>query len=114
MIKKHFSDVKEEIVTKANSTQTTVRWLISKKDGARSFATRRFEIEPGGKVGLHDHDEDHHIYILQGRAIFFDDKDNWEEVSENDVVYIPPNEAHGIANDGQDKFIFICIIPYLD
>jgi quercetin dioxygenase-like cupin family protein len=114
MIKKNYVDVKEEIVTKANSTKTTVRWLITKEDGARHFATRRFEIDSGGQVGLHNHQEDHHVYVLQGHALFIDDQGNQEEVSEGDVIYIPPNQSHAIINENKEKFIFICIIPYLD
>jgi len=113
MIIKHYSDVKEEIVTKANSTHTTIRWLITEDDGPTSFATRRFKIKPGGEVGLHAHQEDHHVYVLQGTALFFDDQENQYEVKEGDVIYIPPNESHKIKNNGSETFKFICIIPYL-
>jgi quercetin dioxygenase-like cupin family protein len=113
MIKKHFTDIKEEIVTKANSTKTTIRWLISKEDGSNRFATRRFEIKPGGKVGIHSHPEDHHVYILKGTAIFEDGYNNKFQTNMGDVIYIPPNEPHGIINNGSETFVFICIIPYL-
>jgi len=106
-------DVKEEEVTKANSTKTTVRWLITKEDGAKYEATRRFEIQPGGQVGIHAHPEDHQVFILQGTAEFIDDKKNKVNVKPNDVIYIPPNEPHGIINDGKETLAFICIIPYL-
>ncbi|GAI62378.1 unnamed protein product, partial [marine sediment metagenome] len=42
-LKKNYKEVKEEVVTKANSTKTTIRWLITKDDGALGYATRRFE-----------------------------------------------------------------------
>lgn len=113
MIKKNLLDVQEEVVTKANSTKTTVRWLITKEDGAQSFATRRFEIQPGGKVGVHDHDEDHHVYILQGTAEFFNNDGQKLTVEPTDTIYIPPNEPHGINNNGSEVLAFICIIPYL-
>ena len=114
MIIKHYSEVNEEIVTKANSTDTTIRWLITKDDGPTNFATRRFEINPGGEVGLHAHQEDHHVYVLEGNAFFFDDQENQYKVKEGDVIYIPPNEPHGIKNVGNETFTFICIIPYMD
>ena len=113
MIKKHFTDVKEEIVTKANSTKTTIRRIITKEDGAENFSIRTFEIEASGQIGLHDHPEDHEFYILHGTAHFIDKDDNKVEVNIGDVIYMPPNEPHGIINIGNDTFIFICIIPYL-
>jgi quercetin dioxygenase-like cupin family protein len=113
MIRKKYEDVNEEVVTKAQSTKTTIRWLITKDDGPTSIATRRIEIKPGGQIGLHEHPEDHHMYVLQGKAQFIDAQNKKIEVHKGDVVYIPPNESHGIINDGNENFIFICVIPYL-
>ncbi|MHA1688287.1 MAG: cupin domain-containing protein [Promethearchaeota archaeon] len=113
MIIKELSDIPELNVTVAGSTKTTVKWLITKEDGAHYNATRRFEIQPGGQIGIHQHPEDHHIYVLQGHAKFIDDKGNKKEVKPTDIIYIPPNEPHGTINDGKEPFIFICSIPYL-
>lgn len=112
MIKKNYNDIKEEVVTKAQSIKTTIRWLITKDDGPTSFATRRFEIKPGGQIGLHAHSEDHHIYVLQGKAQLIDAQNNKIIAKKGDVIYIPPNEPHGIINNNDDTFIFICVIPY--
>jgi quercetin dioxygenase-like cupin family protein len=110
---KHLTDVKEEIVTKASSTKTTVQWLITEKDGAKRFATRRFEIQPGGQVGLHEHPEDHQIFVLQGTCQLLNEKGNKVELKSGDAIYIPPDEKHGFENNGTDTFAFICVIPYL-
>lgn len=114
MIKKNYEDVEKEAVTKANSTKTSVRWLMTKDDGPVHFATRRFEIQPGGKIGLHKHEEEHHIYVLEGKANFLDENSNKVPVTKDDVVYIPSNEDHGIINSSKKTFTFICIIPYLE
>ena len=111
---KHLTDVKEEFVTKASSTKTTVRWLITKDDGAKNFATRRFEIQPGGQVGLHEHAEDHQIFVLKGKCQLFDENGNKIELKNGDAIYIPPNEKHGFENNGSEPFAFICVIPYLE
>ncbi len=113
MIKKNYKEVKEEVVTKANSTKTTIRWLITKDDGALGYATRRFEIQPGGQVGIHSHPEDHHVYILHGKSQFIDGQGTILNVNDGDSIYIPPNEPHGIINNGTETLAFICIIPYL-
>ena len=113
MIKKHYTEVPEEEVTMANSIKTTIRWLITKEDGAKRYTTRRFEIQPGGKIGVHDHPEEHHIYILEGKGIIIDDKGDEIEGENGDVLYVPPNEPHGYRNDGPTPFTFLCVIPYL-
>jgi len=92
-----------------------VRWLIDKEqDGAGNFAMRRFEIKPETSIPLHDHPQDHEIYILSGKGKFFNDSGKAEIVEKGDVVYIPPNEKHGIANLGKEDFIFLCLVPYLN
>ncbi|TXT66350.1 MAG: hypothetical protein BAJALOKI3v1_30008 [Promethearchaeota archaeon] len=113
MIKKKIDDVENEVVTKANSTQTRVRWLITKDDGSTHFATRRFEIQSGGEVGLHEHPEEHHIYVLEGEAGFYDEAGFKFTAKRDEVIFIPPNELHSIKNDNDKPFSFICIIPYL-
>ena len=113
MIKKHYKDVKEEIVTKANSTKTTIRWLITKQDGSPKFSTRRFEIQPGGQIGVHNHPEDHHFYILEGQGKFLDDEGKAINVKPGDSVYMPSNQPHGVINEANTTLIFICVIPNL-
>jgi quercetin dioxygenase-like cupin family protein len=90
-----------------------IRWLIDENLGARNFAMRRIEIKPGLSVPLHNHPEEHEIYVLSGNGRFSNDKNEIEIAKEGDFVYIPPNEKHGIDNIGEDNLIFLCLIPYL-
>ncbi len=116
MIKKNYADVEEKQATLSDGTKVNgvkVRWLIDENIGARNFAMRRFEIEVGGKVPLHNHEQDHEIYILSGIGRFYNDKQQENNVMHGDVIYIPPNENHGIDNIGKDNLIFICLVPYL-
>ncbi len=113
MKKKHYSEVNEEVVTKANSKKTTIRRLITIEDGKTNFSTRRFEIQPGGQIGLHNHPADHHFYILQGESYFIDKDGNKTLTKAGDVIYMPSNEMHGIINEGNRVFVFICVIPIL-
>lgn len=75
---------------------------------------RRFEIKPGASVPLHNHPEDHEIFILGGKGSFYNDAGQEESVREGDVLYIPPNEQHGIKNLGKKDLIFLCVISYLN
>ena len=116
MIKKNYTDVEEQQATLSDGTKVegvTVRWLIDENIGAKNFAMRRFEIEVGVKVPLHNHEQEHEIFILSGNGRFYNDKGQENNVMHGDIVYIPPNEKHGIDNLGEDKLVFICLVPYL-
>ena len=77
MLKKHYKDVDNRQAVLHDGTPVNgvnVRWLVDKNDGAQNYAMRRFEIKPGAEVPLHDHLEDHEIYVLSGRAKFSNEK----------------------------------------
>ncbi|MFW9771414.1 MAG: cupin domain-containing protein [Candidatus Heimdallarchaeota archaeon] len=115
MLKKYFKDIENKPATLSDGTPVEdvyVRWLIDENDGAHNFAMRRFEIRPNGKVPLHNHSQDHEIYILYGSGVFFNDSEEIR-VQPGDAIYIPPNEEHGINNTGTDSLVFLCLIPYL-
>ena len=110
---KHYTEEKEQQVTDYGSTETTIRWLITKeKEGAPRFALRRFEIQPGGQIGIHGHPQEHEIYCLGGKGEVFT---HFETVtmSKDDVLYVPPDEPHGYKNTGDENLVFLCVIPYL-
>ncbi len=111
---KHFSETEELEVTDYGSTETTIRWLISReKEGAPRFAMRRFELKPGGQIGIHGHPQEHEIYVLSGEGKVFTHFEK-HEVKKDDVLYVPPDEPHGYENTGKENLVFLCIIPYLD
>ena len=113
MIKKSYLDVVEEEVTLAGSTGVSVRWLIREKDGALRYAMRRFEIKPGGQIGLHGHPEEHEIYILSGKGEVLESDGSKTTVTQGDVLYVLPSEKHGYKNLSEDSFVFLCVIPLL-
>jgi quercetin dioxygenase-like cupin family protein len=113
MIVGRFDERPEEQVTHYGSTGTTIRWLINRDNGARTFAMRRFVVQPGGEIPLHSHEADHEIYILSGEGVAFTPEH--EVAIESDMfLYVPPNEKHGYRNTGDTPLIFICVIPLLD
>ena len=113
MIKKNYLDVPGEDVTMAESKGAIIRWLITEKDGALRYTMRRFDIKKGGKIGLHDHPEEHEIYVLSGKARVFDDKGFETVAGPGDVQFVSPREKHGYENSGEETFPFLCIIPML-
>jgi quercetin dioxygenase-like cupin family protein len=75
---------------------------------------RLFTLEPGAKIGIHHHPEEHEIYILKGECELIDQKGNRTKVIANDVIFMPSEEKHGYENIGSEELAFICVIPLLD
>lgn len=113
MIAGHYAERAEEKVTMYGTTGTTIRWLINRDNGARTFAMRRFEVQPGGEIPLHDHEADHEIYILSGKGLAFT-KNQEIDIEQNMFLYVPPNEPHGYRNPGNETLVFLCVIPLSD
>jgi len=112
MIAGRFNERPEEQVTHYGSTETTIRWLINTDNGARTFAMRRFVIQPGGEIPLHSHEADHEMYILSGKGVAFTPEQE-VEIEADMFLYVPPHEEHGYRNSGKSPLVFICIIPLL-
>jgi quercetin dioxygenase-like cupin family protein len=105
-----YSKVAAVAVTNYNSKGTTIRVLIP-KDEAPHFIMRRFEVAPGGSIGVHAHPEEHEIYVLEGELLVVDGAGKKERVAANEFVFVPSNESHGYANEGKKPASFICVIP---
>ena len=107
----HYTDVKLETPTEEGVKDTKVRWVISKKDGAKNFAMRVFEIKPGGYTPLHQHNWEHEVFVLQGKGVT-KDKEIEHPFKQGDVFFVPPMEWHQFVNTEKEVLKFICVIPY--
>ena len=107
---KHYSEVEPEPVGMAGAAKVAVRWLIADREGAPNFYMRLFEVEPGGYSPRHEHDYEHEIFFLEGRAVVLYDGEEYH-VGPGYVAYIPPNIEHQIRNVGEEPLRFICLIP---
>ncbi len=105
----HYTSVPEEPVPEEMATGTTIRWLISDKDGASNFYMRMFRMEPGAHIKAHFHPWEHEIYVLEGSGRVRIGSSTYD-VSEGTVVYIPPNVEHEYWS-GDKGLRFLCIIP---
>jgi quercetin dioxygenase-like cupin family protein len=106
----HSSEVTAQAVEEEGAKGATVRWLISRPEGAPNFAMRLFELEPGGSTPLHSHAWEHEVFILEGSA------EAWSEegpvaVSSGDAVLVLPDEQHQFRNTGQSPARFLCLVP---
>jgi quercetin dioxygenase-like cupin family protein len=107
----HHTEVEAEIPKEEGVKDTTVRWLISEKDGAENFAMRLFEIEPEGHTPLHQHDWEHEVFILEGDGVVRD-KTKENSFKKGDVFFIPSMEWHQFINTSKNKLKILCLIPY--
>jgi quercetin dioxygenase-like cupin family protein len=107
----NFKEVEAEKCKEEGAKATKIRWLITQKDGAKNFAMRLFEVEPGGHTPWHKHDWEHEIFILEGNGVTKSEKGE-EEFKPCDVIFVPPMERHQLKNSGKDLLKFLCLIPY--
>jgi quercetin dioxygenase-like cupin family protein len=106
----NFRDVRVGDIKEPGSKGVTIRWLISQKDGARNFAMRAFEVEPGGFTPFHKHSWEHEVFVLQGRGVLVTEEKSFP-LKKDDAFLVPPEEKHQFKNDSDEKFTFICVVP---
>lgn len=86
-----------------------MRVLMGAFNGAPSFTTRLFEIEPGGHTPRHDHPHEHEIIVRAGSGALWT-ADGELPLSTDDVVLVPPGERHQFIA-GPRGMQIICIVP---
>ena len=92
----------------------TGKVVIGPQDNAQNFVFRYFCVQPGGNSTMPDqHIHDHGIYILHGKGEVMLNGQVYP-VQARDMVYIAPNDVHGIVNTGDEPLGFICVIPNKD
>jgi quercetin dioxygenase-like cupin family protein len=111
MLKKHYTDVEEQIPTEEGVKDTKIRWLLTDKDGAKNFAMRVFTIQPGGHTPHHTHDWEHELFMLEGEAVL---RSGDEKIpfKPGEFAFIQANELHQIRNESAAPAIVMCLIPY--
>ncbi|UCC66492.1 MAG: cupin domain-containing protein [Deltaproteobacteria bacterium] len=111
---RHYTDVELEDVDRTGFQGVKARYVITEKEGAPHFAMRVFEFEPGGHTSLHQHPEEHEIFILEGEGIAVNEKGEEFKLGPGHTLYIPPHEPHQIKNVSGRLMKFICLIPLMN
>jgi quercetin dioxygenase-like cupin family protein len=104
------ANISESPVETDGAKDVTIRWLISKEDGAKNFAMRMFEVQPGGCTPLHRHPHEHEVFVVDGQAAVVCEGREYALEREH-VVFVPPNEQHQFRNTGSTMVRFLCLIP---
>jgi quercetin dioxygenase-like cupin family protein len=111
MIRRHYTEVEEQVPTEEGVRGTTIRWLITDKMGAKHFAMRVFTIQPGGHTPHHTHDWEHELFCLEGEAVLRSG-DHKEPFRPGEFAFIQANELHQIRNESKAVARVMCLIPY--
>jgi len=97
-------------VTTDGAERVTIRWLVSKKDGAPGFQMRLFEVGPGGRTPLHSHEWEHEVFILEGGGtLIFEGAEHPFE--KGFFAFVPAGREHSFVNTGEGTLSFICVVP---
>ncbi|MBI5000326.1 MAG: cupin domain-containing protein [Euryarchaeota archaeon] len=108
----HYTEVKAEDPGQG-SKDITIRWLITKKDGAERFAMRMFEMSTGGYTPYHQHDWEHEVFIVEGEGALKTEKGE-RKFKGGDFIFVPAGEWHQFLQKGKGPTKFLCLIPYKD
>ncbi len=109
----HSAEVPAQSVAEEGARSTTVRWLISRQDGAPSFAMRLFELAPGGCTPRHEHPWEHEVFVLDGPLEIVQEAGE-TELTAGDAVLVLPGERHQFRSRGEAPARMLCIIPLRD
>jgi quercetin dioxygenase-like cupin family protein len=104
------ADIAKRPVNVEGANGVGMRVLISKDDGAPTFAMRMFEIEPGGNTPLHAHPHEHEVFVLAGAGVFVHKGLN-HPIGPEDVVFVPGGDEHCFRNTGDVTLRFLCLVP---
>ncbi|MGC8873185.1 MAG: cupin domain-containing protein [Chloroflexia bacterium] len=89
----------------------SVRWLITREDGAPHFAMRLFELQPGSSAPEHRHPWEHEVYVLEGQGVVRTEERE-QPLVPGTAVFVPGGLQHQFRNNGAVPLRFLCLIPH--
>ncbi len=104
------ADIVKKPVNVEGAEGVAIRVLVSKDDGAPTFAMRMFEVQPGGHTPLHRHPHEHEVFVLQGKGVVVHEGKDYPLAPEV-VVFIPGGDEHCFKNTGTSTLRFLCLVP---
>jgi quercetin dioxygenase-like cupin family protein len=110
MLVRHVSKVQATQYEGEGSRGVAIRPLITQGDGAPTFATRYFEIEPGGYTPRHSHSWEHEVFVISGEGSVTG-PDGPKSLAPGVAVFIPGHEEHQFRNTGNAPLVFTCAVP---
>ena len=90
---------------------TAIQILIGPADGAPNFMTRRFTIDPGGRIPRHRHDSIEHEQVMLAGTMTIGLDRREVDVTSGDSIFIPAGVAHWYENRTDEPVAFLCMVP---
>jgi quercetin dioxygenase-like cupin family protein len=96
--------------TTANAHKgVSMKVLVDKSTGSKHMWVGIGQFSPGGKVEMHQHgDSEHCYYALKGDFTVIDENGK-HLIKEGTGCWIGLNEPHGMANEGQETAVYVCV-----
>lgn len=88
-----------------------IQILIGPADGAPNFMTRRFTIEPGGRIPRHRHDSIEHEQVMLAGTMTIGLDRREVDVTAGHSIFIPAGVAHWYENRTDETVAFLCMVP---
>ncbi len=111
-IVKSSAKTQAQVVQGATGARMSV--LVGPEDGAPRYVTRKFTLDPGGRIPRHSHpDIEHEQYVLSGEMVL-GLGEKVHTVKAGDAVFIPAQEPHWYENRSDRPVEFLCIVPKTD
>ena len=101
----------ERIALGANPDLRWCHLVDSTKDASHGLSVGCLVIPINGKLPAHTHSPQEVYLIKSGSGLLLMPDGKTKPVSENDFVYIPSNEKHGLKNTGNKPLEVIWIFP---
>ena len=105
-----FVSHRDEIEKRQISDLITKQILVGPEQGWKDHVMRMFTLEKGGAAPRHSHPWQHIIYVVEGVGNLFMDGTDYP-LKAGSVAYVPSDILHQVSNAGEQRFVFICIVP---
>ncbi|MFC1736513.1 cupin domain-containing protein [Candidatus Hydrogenedentota bacterium] len=105
----HIDNVPAVEVSLPKADKTTMQWLVSNDIGAGNFFMRQVVVKPGGIVNMHDHAEEHEIFVFKGQGAAFTELEE-VDIRPGSFLFVPADERHGFRNTGDGPLALVCCI----
>ena len=88
-----------------------IQILIGPADGAPNFITRRFTLDPGGRIPKHRHASIEHEQVMLAGTMTIGLDRREADVTAGDSIFIPAGVAHWYENRTDEPVAFLCMVP---
>jgi len=96
------------------STGARIQVLLGPEQGTPTFITRRFVLDPGGRIPCHRHTSIEHEQVVLGGEMELTLDGAKRVVRSGDAIFIPAGVAHSYENHGSEETVFLCVVPRTD